>query len=528
MVCKTALSQNRLTDSRGKGDHQIQVLIQKWNDFKSKLPGGCPELLKFNVEDHWPTGSWQNTAQSESIKKTVVTLVSKLDTTTYAKSVGRLEANLKKTDGTYVSAETIYVPGDEFKNVDGKFVHTKNVLIPKLVSNCEKFRQSLESFCGHILKNPPVLDLEEFRKKVSKNILSIGMVNPNDRSHRIPMVHPPETGPEIIFDPHVTKTVNNFFTTLRDNPMKLSTLPFPILYAVVRGQKLQHAGLIIIDVTGNKLYTLGFGVGGDSDKEYLPQPGEIWSPDPLFRLRDFSLAYDIVDMGILTPVHIRRINDHLATVTAVNQEFGKLGGFWKLSVNVSYSLLSNVYPHLSIIHKNFLNCASFIVSIFPESLSCSGIKYLYLLADPFKCTRKQGNFTASDWKNIYLALTNSDVDLILATTSPALASDIEELRQASASYQSVPDQWNAKRTFSEKYNLDPPPRPAAGDTEMGCLCEEDGEQGYNLFLRKWWCSIQDPHGYCVNGSSSRCMDYDWYEDQCHGGYWDYRHKLPGL
>ena len=66
-----------------------------------------------------------------------------------------------------------------------------------------------------------------------------------------------------------------------------------------------------------------------------------------------------------------------------------------------------------------------------------------------------------------------------------------------------------------------------GDTEQGCLCKEDGEGGYNLFRTKRWCSIQDPTGSCVRASRSRCMDYDWDEDECFGGYWDYRHQLPG-
>ena len=66
-----------------------------------------------------------------------------------------------------------------------------------------------------------------------------------------------------------------------------------------------------------------------------------------------------------------------------------------------------------------------------------------------------------------------------------------------------------------------------GDTEQGCLCKEDGEGGYNLFRTKRWCSIQDPNGSCVRASRSRCMDYDWDEDECFGGYWDYRHQLPG-
>jgi len=60
-----------------------------------------------------------------------------------------------------------------------------------------------------------------------------------------------------------------------------------------------------------------------------------------------------------------------------------------------------------------------------------------------------------------------------------------------------------------------------GDTESGCNCKTDGEKGFNYLTRKFWCEIDDPRGYCVEGSRDRCVGWD-DEEGCAGYYWDYK------
>lgn len=190
----------------------------------------------------------------------------------------------------------------------------------------------------------------------------------------------------------------------------------PMYFVVLIGaERAIHIMLYIM--CNNQVYTIGLGYLGEDDKtsykllnkffkSTMIATSTLYSPDYLLEIDD-ERDNAIIDIGILTPVHINKLDSYLNTIKNIqveyfyqeNTEEVTLKTTYLMGMPQKYSLLSN-----DVIVANYINCTSFIVDIFPH-ISCKMMTRA--VVSPGWCKTNPA-LTNADIENIYeLYLSNA-------------------------------------------------------------------------------------------------------------------------
>ena len=162
-----------------------------------------------------------------------------------------------------------------------------------------------------------------------------------------------------------------------------SQIPIYIVNAI--GKSTAHIAIIII--CNNKQYSLGLGNVSGKIGNTLTQVAGLYSPDHVLSP---TLYNDIVDIGILTEEHLMRIQKYVDCATDVTL-VGNIDNSRMKIEQVLIELDSTKcplyckYSSSSIRTDRYVNCTSFVTSIFPNIDCNQGI--LIPVANPSKCKR---------------------------------------------------------------------------------------------------------------------------------------------
>ena len=317
--------------------------------------------------------------------------------------------------------------------------------------------------------------------------------------------------------PKLKKAVDQYFTALRDKPLKeISTLP-PIYYIIRRQDKQQLTLIVVVDENEEKkyssYYSIGFGglTNKNGDAPFYRKKGVIMSPDILTNISNPLIPYKLIDIGIFSPIHIERINEILKTQNS--------DVIVTLTTFESVRTPSVIIDGNSITDDNLLNCNEFMRGVFRESLKCSRRTYLGVERLDW-CERKNKDI---DLIQLFRSLLNKNPNEILDTLSPELDAEIKKISNATKF-----NKWNLQKQFSQKYNLNtdsivPEQINSWYQTQGGCPCFGEVHMGafgpwcdFNPFCKQ--CTDE-----CQNLQHNKKYCYKWDEnaETCdEKGYWD--------
>jgi hypothetical protein len=160
----------------------------------------------------------------------------------------------------------------------------------------------------------------------------------------------------------------------------------PIYFAIMTQQG--HAAIAVY--YGGKFFSFGLGTD-EAGLSYgaganISGNAVFMTPDPILNKEIIkSSNYKIVDIGFLKHKHLEKINDFLKVTTnslTLTYNYNNIvTAFIDLKKKYHYY---SVAPLASLV-KNYVNCISFMTTVFKDSLSCSIAK---MIAHPYYCKSK--------------------------------------------------------------------------------------------------------------------------------------------
>lgn len=188
-----------------------------------------------------------------------------------------------------------------------------------------------------------------------------------------------------------------------------------------------------VPTTLRRLTSIARTLGGGLKKnvEKLVRDGKLgtavlFTPDPLvvYHKEDakFEANRKIMDVGILTPQHLQNLQKFYDLARKENpvelslRETSEPSSYWKKgNINIFLDSTYSFYsiPGISAVTKEFVNCTSFLLNVFPNTLTCSArVKNISTpIVDPRECKKINGiEITSEVLKNLYSILRHGDVD----------------------------------------------------------------------------------------------------------------------
>jgi len=155
----------------------------------------------------------------------------------------------------------------------------------------------------------------------------------------------------------------------------------------------------------------------------------LFTPDPLVMYQKdddrSKMNRKIMDIGILTPQHLQNLQKYYNRARKENpvelsvrdtkkpSSYKKKGNI-NIFLDSTYSFYS--IPGISTLTKELVNCTSFMLNVFPNTLTCAG-KYKDTstpFVDPRECKKINGIKITSDvLQNFYSVLRHGDVDTMV-------------------------------------------------------------------------------------------------------------------
>ena len=231
-----------------------------------------------------------------------------------------------------------------------------------------------------------ICDADTFDTDLLKPNIKTTMEMNDKKTIRLPVLNPltvQGSNPISLKDDIVDAV--NLYDSDRNAP---SVNQIPIFIVLEIGSGFHTAVLLKIN---EQIYSFGYGYSTLNEVNKNPVSmavietfdmhtgnGGLYSPDHLIDYNDPSNRNRIIDIGILKPYHLTKIQEYLSYVEEIISEFGLINN--DNDIELTYNILSGSrVPEYSTIsskigstltsvvgNKQKLNCASFISSIFPS------------------------------------------------------------------------------------------------------------------------------------------------------------------
>jgi hypothetical protein len=345
---------------------------------------------------------------------------------------------------------------NELREIYLKVLEDKNNY-NKMGNPCDNGTENSFSWINNVLMSPshnfrPMIDVNtnqlipkyyktQTEKKNKDFISDINYPEPNGEIKNIPQILPAIINNNInsiqkVLLPLMDNTIPSFNTKLLTDVGNYenggggkiqNTGDMPLYFVVGRyvNNSIVHISIIVLN--GGDKYSIGFGYIREKQGTSLSFPlkiigineGSIYTPDSIFDITKDS--YKIIDIGIFTTTHIKKIQDILNNTLSVNILIGNIttnnigtrkGKFscLILQLKTNYSLCSTSNSN------DNLNCTSFVERVFTKQrIDCTPrlIKYITNIVEPDYCRRIGGDYTCNQIDSIIYYYINNNVNDLL-------------------------------------------------------------------------------------------------------------------
>lgn len=208
-------------------------------------------------------------------------------------------------------------------------------------------------------------------------------------------------------------------------PDNVADIPF---YFVIHSN-IPH--MILIVLYQSVVYSIGYGYQGNQQvrknlvpawddfiaRRHLWNTGALYTPDYLFELMS-PYKYNVVDMGILAPLHLKRIQSFYTTVKRIDVDVGyRDGRLYRDAIHSggAFLLTNQVYSEVCLVARDSerptgtMNCVGFVSWIFHERIQCD-MAGLLPVNHPKDCVKLGGKFTVSHMKDFLRFYLENDVE----------------------------------------------------------------------------------------------------------------------